>query len=111
VMSMALSVRPAATLATDRSAIALQINATRLVGKARLTACSLGLSGGSVNRAPAASRQPIAATVTNAPRQCPQLANTPPIRGPIITVNAQTPASRPKTLGQSASGNALRTST
>jgi hypothetical protein len=70
-MSAALIARPDATLASDKSAIAPQINATRPVGKRRLTASSSGRSAGSVSRAPAASRQPIPATVTNALRQFP----------------------------------------
>jgi hypothetical protein len=71
VMSMAAIARPVATLAADKSAIAPQIKTRRLAGKVRLTAWSLPLSAGSVKRALAASRQPIAATVTNALRQCP----------------------------------------
>src|SRR5687767_13685706 len=96
--------------AADIAAIATQINRMRPAGTPEV-----GVRGpdvlGKMTKALTANRPATIVLATNAPRQLPKRANSPPTSGPSRTDTLQLLDINAITLDQAASGNVARTAT
>jgi len=97
-------------VAHEVAAIAAHMSATRAPGT-RGTDVARAAADGRTKKAPIASQPATAAVATNAARQLPKRAKTPPTSGPISTDALQLLDIKAITRDQSASGNVARTST